>query len=522
MRVFASFIALGFAVGVVACGPSDDRECNGASDLSEDPNNCGTCGNVCTTGFSCVDYRCIEGACQPGKVEDCYTAYPETEGVGPCKGGKRTCIAGGIWGACEGEVTPVGENCADGVDNNCSGAVDEDVDLDMDGYTTCAGDCCDSTECTKPGLANPGAFDAAGNMFDDDCNGVADDTILLCDQSLSSNTTVAMDFAKAIDICQTATATDKKWGVIDAKLSLADGTGVPDKEGYSIRPRFGTGVLPQGGVNLAIISSGGAAAKGDTMPNYHDFSGYSHVAPNTSPFPQDFYMANGNKIPNAPGCPNPNGAVANDPVMLTFRVRVPTNARSFKLFSNFYSAEFPEWTCSPYNDFFVVLLDSTYMGDPANPMDKNLAFYTPPGSMTKVPVGVNLGHGNTGLFTQCVNGVTGCSGTAGSISTCVGTTMLAGTGFDDPQSGSCDAGSLKGGGTGWLETRGNVTPGEVITLRIAVWDMSDHILDSLSVVDGFQWSTEVAQPGTDIFISKDPTPGPQQRFSLSSITSELQ
>jgi hypothetical protein len=206
-------------------------------------------------------------------------------------------------------------------------------------------------------------------------------------------------------------------------------------------------------------------------------------------------------LPNAPGCPPPSGAVANDPVMMTFRVRVPTNAKSFKLYSNFYSAEFPEWTCTQYNDFFVVLLDSTYMGTPPNPTDKNLAFYQPMGSMMKVPVGVNLGHGNTGLFTQCVNGNTGCSGMPGTISTCVGTTMLAGTGFDMPST-QCDANSLVGGATGWLETRGNVTPGEIITLRIAIWDTSDHVFDSLAVVDGFQWSTEVAQPGTDIFLGK--------------------
>ncbi|HLL21421.1 MAG TPA: choice-of-anchor L domain-containing protein [Kofleriaceae bacterium] len=489
-------------MGLVACGPSNDRDCNGSKDLAKDPNNCGTCGNVCAQGFSCFDYRCIEGACQPGTTETCYTGFEESRDVGPCQGGVRTCGEGGVWSTCEGEVLPAAESCGDGVDNNCNGAVDENVDSDMDGFTTCGGDCCDSWECNKPALVNPGAFDAAGNMFDDDCNGIADDTILICDQNLSSNTTSGMDFAKAIDICQVATETDKRWGVIDAKITLADGTGVPDKEGYAIRPKFGPAVLPQGGVNLAIISSGGAAAKGDTAPGFHNWSGYAHVAPNTSAFPQDFFAANGNTLPNAPGCPPPNGTTARDPVMLTFRVRVPSNAKSFKLYSNFYSAEFPEWTCSAFNDFYVVLLDSTYMGDPANPTDKNLAFYQAPGSMTKVPVGVNLGHGNTGLFTQCVNGSTGCSGQAGSISTCVGTNLLAGTGFDDPQPGSCDSGSLVGGATGWLETRGNVTPGEIITLRIAVWDTSDQILDSLAVVDGFQWSTEVAQPGTDIFIAR--------------------
>jgi hypothetical protein len=193
--------------------------------------------------------------------------------------------------------------------------------------------------------------------------------------------------------------------------------------------------------------------------------------------------------------------------MLTLRIRVPSNAKSFKLSTNFYSAEFPEWTCSSYNDFFVVLLDSTYNGPSPNPTDKNLAFYTPMGTSGKVPVGVNLGHGNTGLFTQCVNGETGCSGQSGSISTCVGTDQLAGTGFDGASPFACDQDSLIGGATGWLITSGNVTPGEVITLRVAIWDTSDHVLDSLAVIDGFQWSVDIAQPGT-IISRERPALGP--------------
>src|SRR5262245_60050353 len=150
-------------------------------------------------------------------------------------------------------------------------------------------------------------------------------------------------------------------------------------------------------------------------------------------------------LPNAPGCPDPSGTTANDPVMLNLEIRVPSNAHSFSLKTNFYSAEFPEWTCSPYNDFFVVLLDSMYSGNPANPTDRNLAFYTQPGTTNNYPVGVNLAYGNTGLFTQCVNGTTGCSGTSGTISTCVGTDDLMGTGMDEPDSGSCDSNSLTGG-----------------------------------------------------------------------------
>jgi hypothetical protein len=316
-----------------ACGPESDRECiAGKTDLTQDPENCGVCGNICGAGAACIDSRCIEGACQPGLTEECYDGAEGTAGVGQCVKGMRTCERSGTWTTCQGQVIPTGENCADGVDNDCNGMTDEELDADGDGFTTCGapgipGDCCDNTgTCSKPELVNAGAFDAAGNGIDDDCNGVVDDTILICDQGLNSNSTSGMDFAKAIDICQTATEVDRNWGVIDAKITLADGTGTPDKEAYSIRGRFGTGVQPRGGVSLAMISSGGAAAKGDLSPGYHDLVSYTHTGTNSSGFPADFYAANGNTLPNAPGCPPPLGALANDPVMLTFRVRVPTNA----------------------------------------------------------------------------------------------------------------------------------------------------------------------------------------------------
>lgn len=476
MRHALVLIALSFGLLVTACGPSD----RGA----------------------CVGDECSSGSCSSGETRQCYTGQKDTDGVGPCHGGMQMCTAAGQWGICDGQTIPVAENCADGVDNNCNGAVDEDEDRDGDGFTTCAGDCCDSTECGTPALANPGAFDAPGNNVDDDCDGMIDNTTLLCDQGLMSNSSSGKDFAKAIDICQEALATDKKWGVIDAQLLLPDGTGMPEDVSHSIRPHFGTKVMPRGGVNMAVISSGHAAAKGDTNPAYNDFVSYSGLK--TSGYPADFVAANGGNLPNAPGCPDPGGAGANDPVMIQLTVRVPTNAHSFSLKTNFYSAEFPEWTCSAYNDFFVVLLDSTYMGNPSNPMDKNLAFYTQPGTTNNYPVGVNLAHGNTGLFTQCVNGETGCSGSPGTISTCISTDDLTGTGFDDAAPYACDTGSLEGGATGWLTTSGNVTPGETIKLRIAIWDTSDHAYDSLALVDGFAWSVDSTQPGTVILRSDQP------------------
>jgi hypothetical protein len=470
MRTFVVCISIAL---FAACGPSARNNC---------------VGDQCTT----------DGTCNPGATRSCYDGVSATQDVGTCHGGTQTCGQDGTWGSCQGEQTPVAENCTDGLDNNCNGAIDENMDQDGDGFTTCDGDCCDSIECSNPAAVNPGAFDAGGDLTDNDCDGMVDNTQLQCDQGLASNSSSAMDYAKAIDLCQTATMQDKKWGVIDAQFTFADGTGVADPNQHSIRAHFGSGVLPQGGFNLALLSTGVAAGVGDTNPTYQDFENDSYDSSNESGFPADFIAANGGNLPNAPGCPGPDGNTANDPVMLTLTIRVPSNAHSFSLKSNFFSAEFPEYTCTQYNDFFVMLLDSMYTGDPANPADKNLAFYE--NGNNKYPVGVNLASGNTGLFTQCVNGALGCAdlSTNGNITTCMDTSQLAGTGLDTPTPFECDSGSLEGGGTGWLTTTGNVVPGEIIKLRIAIWDTSDHAWDSIAAIDGFTWSVDTSDPGTVI------------------------
>lgn len=448
--------------------------------------------------------------CNPGATRDCYSGDPSTKNVGPCTGGTQTCGSDGTWGPCQNEVTPEGEVCANSVDDNCNGSVDEDADADGDGFRTCGGDCCDATTdgCGDPALVNPGAFEAAGNSVDDDCDGNVDNTLAAsCDMGLSSNSGTAMDYAMAMELCQTATTTDSKWGVISAKLVLPSGSGTPNSGQRSIRQAFG-GTMRQGGNSMVLLSTGRAAATGQANPAFAAFQGgMDHGA--TSTMPADWLALNNNNLPNAPGCPDPNGGTtAHDPIMLELKIRTPTNAKSFKLATNFFSSEYPEWVCSAFNDFFVVLLDSAWTGSPANPADKNLAVYKSPQNQT-YPVGVNLAYGDTGLFQNCKNGPTGCAGgsVAGTISTCTGTTELAGTGFDasnpSPQfssdPGYCGTNNQAGGGTGWLVTSGNVVGGEVITLRIAVWDTSDGYYDSLAIVDNFEWSVNASTPGTVIY-----------------------
>ncbi len=446
--------------------------------------------------------------CEPGTSEACYSGAPGTQGIGPCVAGTRVCGADGFFGGCSGEVAPVGEACSNSVDDNCNGAVDEEIDEDNDGFTNCGGDCCDAAGagCTNPELVNPGAFEAEGNMVDDDCDGQTDNILAAnCDAALTSNSANGMDYAAAIDLCQTTTESDSKWGVISATFTTADGSGAPLADQRSIRPAFGSTVVQSGGA-FSVLSTGAAAAPTQTSPAFQDFQ-LANAMGGSSGFPTDYITANGGTLPNSPGCPELNaGTTAIDPVMLTLRIRTPTNAKSFSFSMNFMSSEYPEWTCSPFNDFFVALLDSTYAGTPANPADKNLAFYTN-GAGQVFPIGVNLAAGDTGLFTQCLDGQTGCAppSVAGSTTACNGTAAeLVGTGMDQVNpgpkfagdAGFCGANNQLGGGTGWLTTTGNVVGGEVITLRLAIWDTSDGFYDSLAIIDNFKWSVDASEPGT--------------------------
>lgn len=319
--------------------------------------------------------------------------------------------------------------------------------------------------------------------------------VSVCDSGLSSNSPAPDDYARALDLCQTATESGHTAGLISAALTLASGAGIPATASHAIRPAFGTNNTPRHGAALVVLSTGAAAAPGDVNPAYQAFSpGLDNGT--LSDVPADWLAANANAMPHAPGCPEPLHNAVYDPVMLTLRIRTPSNARSFALDANFFTVDYAEYVCSQFDDIFVALLDSAYAGTPANPDDKNLATYTMP-TPASYPLGVNLARDATGLFTQCVNGTTGCaSGNTQAMSACTGTSGLLGTGLDVATPNSCDADSLQGGATGWLTLRGNVLPGEIITLRLAIWDTSDHLQDSAILLDHLRWSASSVTAGT--------------------------
>lgn len=449
-------------------------------------------------GPLCVDGRCTV-TCMPADTKPCYTGPLDKVDVGACLRGTSTCDANGLgWGACEGEVLPLpSELCGNLKDDDCNGDVDEDVDADGDGWGVCSGDCCDidGDACFAPAQVNPGAFEYVGNDVDDDCDGEMDELAEACDAGLASGSGEPLNYARAIDLCTITEESpddpkDRTWGVISAKFSLADGKGAPAAVSRSIRTGFGAAIKPQKHNSLIVLSSGHAADATDKSPAYAPFESGQDLK-TTSPPPMDWLAANDGKIPNPPGCPAPLVPAANDAVMLTLRIRVPTNASSFSARMYFMSAEYPEYVCSKYNDFFVALVDSKAVGNPA---DKNVAVYDD--GKTQWPIGVNIVKVADGLFSQCEGGPVGCAGVDGVYNGCKGTAELVGTGFDAFDNFACNAQQkLAGGGSGWLTLRGNVDPGEVMEIRLAVWDTGGHLYDSLVLLDAWEWSLDPAEPG---------------------------
>jgi hypothetical protein len=77
------------------------------------------------SNFRCADIRDENPEkCVNGISRDCYNGSSGTKDIGICRSGTETCTRGD-WEKCVGEILPEEEICADAIDNDCNGKVDE-------------------------------------------------------------------------------------------------------------------------------------------------------------------------------------------------------------------------------------------------------------------------------------------------------------------------------------------------------------------------------------------------------------
>jgi hypothetical protein len=371
---------------------------------------------------------------------------------------------------------------------------DPNADMDKDGWSPNAGDCNDC----DPNV-NPGAIDVLKQndggpptWGDEDCDGTPGDSAQACDNGLALDDVMAGDGAKAIELCRTATMTDKKYGVLSANYVRADGTAfaAPGAQ-VGIQTAWGTNVHVQGGANMLVLSSGHARSVGQagacntvTTPGLSCKINATATPP--TGFPQD-----------DPLCP-PTKAIFDD-VALELQIRAPTNATGYSFNFKFHSFEYPNYVCASngWNDQFVALVKPPPAGAyvPSGSPFGNISF-----DANMHPVSVNLGFFDTCDTAAPARFAADCikyppaaplmCPTAPSPYCPAGLTDLAGTGFDvwDTKDGP-------GGATKWLATQAPVQGGSIVTVRFAIWDAGNQQYDSTVLIDNFQW---IATPGVTV------------------------
>jgi len=302
------------------------------------------------------------------------------------------------------------------------------------------------------GPCDPNAIEVPGNNQDDDCNGQVDEIAQGCDGA-NGGKSDATSLAQAMELC-------------DARFFKGASTNGPsDLRARIVAAKFGTAVNPLAGANMAFLSTGLAVDK----------SSASFVEPQEG---TDLVNAGTNPLPTLKGASNCGqaGTVTNvqDYTELVLQLKAPANAQSFSFQFHFFSAEYPEYVCTRYNDEFLVIVQSskTYT------QPTNISFDA---KMNPITV-------NSGFFIVCTNGAT-----PQTMNCTHPVSEIAGTGFDDDDG----AGQPIGGSTGWLTTTAPIAPGEDVTLRFVIFDEGDGAYDSSALIDNFKWgATSVTGPST--------------------------
>ena len=120
--------------------------------------------------------------CSAGSFVECYTGDPATLGVGGCSSGISTCLVGGIWSECQGEVLPQPEICNDGIDNDC------DIEVD----------CADSDCLSEPACV---CLDNVGDPCNTGLQGICAQGHIECTESWESECIADTDPGQVAELC---------------------------------------------------------------------------------------------------------------------------------------------------------------------------------------------------------------------------------------------------------------------------------------------------------------------------------
>ena len=269
----------------------------------------------------------------------------------------------------------------------------------------------------------------------------------VCDEDLPELATDPVDGARAIGLCDLSVGGSA--GLVEASYTLADGTGDPvasAPEAVGLVSRFGSDD-PRSGSRLLALSSGAARAPhhpgaGPASPGFD--LGLSSV-PHSADLPGSFAECGG----LSPGSIGDSSA---------FEVEVvaPDDAVAFEVDVRFLTADYGDSVCTDYMDGMAVLLSTD---TPRGPVETNVAVD-------------DLGRPITVLAVEaCAEGTHG--GVA--FSCPLGTSSLVGSGY------------ASHGATGWRRLSVPVEGGSRSTIRFAVWDAGDSLVDSVLLVDRFFW-----------------------------------
>ena len=371
-------------------------------------------------------------------------------------------------------IHPGATETLNGKDDDCDGKIDNHIaghDSDGDG-TAYPEDCNDD----EP-LIGPYAIEVLGDGVDNNCDGRIDEAApVACDTgSLGSS---AADFARAIGVCPLPPNAVFDGGVNLVKSAefMTGGGKYAPAAARSIRATFGSQWVHTQGSKMALISTGKAIDQLD------DASFSPQVG-------KDFNVSTTHPLYSPPRCAAPSTTPgAHDMTELKIQLRVPQNANSLSFQFNFFSAEYPEYVCTEFNDRFIVILSSTGL-HPADLPNAGagacVAGSTTPAcnvSFDKNGQPVSI---NNAFFDVCA----AASGSGWANACTKSTSLLAQTGYGSPD---------PFGATGWLTTKAPVVPNEIITLRFIILDEGDGILDSAALIDSLQWDTAtVTTPVTD-------------------------